>query len=75
MKDENLNTPLNSPLKQKDIKNCAFTITIDDTYCKWEFGFEPEKYVDLCIEDITKVVEEYFQTKMIYGKCIEVRLL
>lgn len=62
----------NKPLKQPAVRRSAFIITIDDAYCKWEFGFNPENADDLSIEDIFKVLENHFKTKMVDAKCLEV---
>lgn len=72
MEQKNFNTPQNPPLQQTAVRRSAFIITIDDEYCKWEFGFNPENADDICIEDIFKVLESHFKTKMVDAKCLEV---
>lgn len=64
MEYENLNTPQNPPLQQTAVRRSAFIVTIDDGYCKWEFGFNPENADNLCVEDILKVLENHFKPKM-----------
>lgn len=54
------------------VRRSAFIITIDDAYCKWEFGFNPENAKDLSIEYIFNVLENHFKTKMVDAKCLEV---
>jgi hypothetical protein len=54
------------------VRRSAFIITIDDEYCKWEYGFNPKNADDISIEEITKVLEEHFDTKMVYAKLISV---
>jgi hypothetical protein len=53
------------------VRRSAFIITIDDEYCKWEFGFQPINADDISIEQIRKVLEEHFNTKMVYAKLVE----
>lgn len=61
----------NSALSKTTVRRSPFVITIDDGYCKWEFGFNPINADDMCIEDITDVLEEHFNTKMVYSELVE----
>jgi hypothetical protein len=64
MKHENLNT-------EETARRSAFIITIDDKYCKWEYGFQPINADDISIVEIAKVLEKHFETKMVYAKLVE----
>jgi hypothetical protein len=72
MEHENLNKEETANSDLGAVRRSAFIITIDDEYCKWEFGFNPENAADLCIEDIYKVLENHFKTKMVDAKCLDV---
>lgn len=72
MKNKTSNNNETSSSQQGAVRRSAFIITIDDEYCKWEFGFNPENADDICIEDIVKVLENHFKTKMVDDKCLEV---
>lgn len=71
MEHEILNTKETANSDLGDVRRSAFIITIDDEYCKWEYGFEPINADDISIEEITKVLEEHFNTKMVYAKLVE----
>jgi hypothetical protein len=71
MERKNLNTEETANSDLGAVRRSAFIITIDDEYCKWEYGFQPINADDISIEEITKVLEEYFNTKMLYAKLVE----
>jgi dipeptidase len=72
LENQNMNEPQNPQLNIGAVRRSAFIITIDDEYCKWEFGFNPENADELSIEDIFKVLENHFKTKMVDAKCLDV---
>lgn len=71
MGDEKLNTEENVNSDLGAIIRSVFIITIDDEYCKWEYGFQPINADYISIEEIAKVLEKYFKTKMVYAKLVE----
>jgi hypothetical protein len=71
MEHRNLNTEETANSDLGAVRRSAFIITIDDEYCKWEYGFQPINADDISIEEITKVLEEHFNTKMLYAKLVE----
>lgn len=50
-------------MENEKIERSGFIITIDDGFCKWEFGFSND---DLCIEDFTLAIEEKLNIKKDY---------
>lgn len=50
-------------------KKPTFIISIDDTFCKWEFGFDLSD--EFSIEDIKNEIENHFNTKAMYQKWVE----
>jgi len=71
MENKNMNTEETANSDLGAVRRSAFIITIDDEYCKWEHGFQPINADDISIEEITKVLEKHFNTKMVYAKLIE----
>jgi hypothetical protein len=52
--------------KEKDF----FTITINDSFCTWEYKFSPDNVEDISIGDIKRVIENHYETKMLGRKLI-----
>lgn len=61
--------------KQKKEKSnetrTPFIITIDDEFCKWEYGFDGPNIDNISIKDITDVLCQKFDCKEKYSKLIE----
>ncbi len=61
--------------KQKKEKSnetrTPFIITIDDEFCKWEYGFDGPNTDNISIKDITDVLCQKFDCKEKYSKLIE----
>jgi hypothetical protein len=51
-----------------------FTITINDSFCTWEFKFKPKNWDDLSINDLMEVLESHFDTKAFDDKLIKEKL-
>ena len=54
----------------EDINRTAFIITIDDEYCKYEYGFEPKNSDNICIKMIVDAICDKFDTKMKHSKLL-----
>lgn len=67
---ENLNEKQNAKSDSGDSNGCIFKISVDDGFCKWEYGFKPENVYDICIDDIVNAIEQHFKTKMVYAKLL-----
>ena len=71
MKNENLNTGETANSDLGAVRRSAFIITIDDEYCKSADGFQAIHADEISIAEITKVLAEHFNTKMLYAKLVE----
>ena len=70
MEHENLNKQESPDGDSDAVRRTPFKISVDDGFCKWEYGFKPENVYDICINDIVNAIEEHFKTKMVYAKLL-----
>jgi hypothetical protein len=52
----------------------CFTITINDSFCTWEFKLKPKHWNNLSINDLMEVLENHFDTKAFDDKLIKEKL-
>lgn len=52
-----------------------FTITINDSFCTWQYKISPENINNLAISDIMEVLENHFKTEAFDRECVSDPLL